>query len=160
MGTANQLQYIQDLSRKHYEEIGFLPRPRLEQYVESGQVFMEHENGDPCGFLVWGSGFPVLRIYQACIQYDAQRRQHGYALVRRLIEKADAGGYECISLWCADDLDANDFWKSCGFQWSGIRDGGVRRGRKHNRWMFWMPEPIQLRIPLCLSTSESEARAK
>jgi hypothetical protein len=27
-------------------------------------------------------------------------------LVRRLIEKADAGGYECISLWCADDLES------------------------------------------------------
>jgi hypothetical protein len=34
-----------------------------------------------------------------------------------------------------------------------VRDGGVRRGRKHNRWIFWMPNPIQLRIPMCLKHS-------
>lgn len=129
------VDYVESLSRKHYEEIGFLPRPRIEQYAQSGQMFMEYENGDPCGFLIWGAGFPVLKIYQACIQYDAQRRKHGYALVRRLIERADTGGYQSISLWC---------WKSCGFQWAGMRDGGMRRGRKHNRWILWLPNPLQL----------------
>lgn len=71
------LPYVLDLGRRHYEEIGFIPRPRLEQYARDGQLWTEHENGDLCGYLVWGNGWPVLRVYQVCIQYDAQRRLHG-----------------------------------------------------------------------------------
>jgi ribosomal protein S18 acetylase RimI-like enzyme len=140
------LAYVIDLSKKHYEEIGFLPAPRLEQYRQSGQLWMAHENDELCGFMVWGRGWPVLRVYQVCIQYDAQRREHGIALVRRLIQKADQEGYEAISCFVADDIDANHFWQAAGFRLVGQRDNGNRRGRLHNHWVMNMPEPIQSQL--------------
>lgn len=130
------IDYIASLMEKNYEAVGFIPRPRLEHYSASGQILVELENDEPCGYLVYGNGWPRLRIYQACIQYDARRREHGLKLVERLILEADRMGCEMISLWCADDLDANTFWKSAGFQFGGQRNGGAKRGRKHNLWVF------------------------
>jgi GNAT superfamily N-acetyltransferase len=142
--AAGALAFVEALSRKHYEEIGFLPKPRLEQYYQDGQLWMQTENGEPCGFLVWGNGWPVLRVYQVCIQYDAQRRLHGAELVGRLIRKAEAEGYERISAWVADDIPANDFWNAMGFRLHGQRAGGSKRGRMHNAWVYWCAAPRQL----------------
>ena len=138
------IPFVVALSKRHYEEIGFLPKPRLEQYRDSGQLWMQDENGEPCGFLVWGNGWPVLRVYQVCIQYDAQRREHGMALVGRLIRKAETEGYERISAWVADDIPANDFWFAMGFRIYGQRAGGKSRGRQHNAWVYWCADPRQM----------------
>ena len=137
------LGYVLQLEKKHFEEIGFLPSPRLEAYLRAGQLWMAQENDEYCGFMVWGRGWPILRVYQVCIQYDAQRREHGFGLVRRLIAKADQEGYEAISCYVADDIDANHFWRAAGFQCIGQRDNGNRRGRLHNHWVMRMPNPIQ-----------------
>lgn len=130
--------YVRDLMEKNYEAVGFIPTPRLEQYVERGQILLQTENDEPCGYLAFGNGWPVLKVYQCCIQYDARRLDHATSLVARLIEVARLRGCTAISLWCADDLDANSFWRASGFQFGGQRDGGARRGRKHNRWVLWV----------------------
>lgn len=85
---VTEIQYVVSLMEKNYEAVGFIPRPRLSYYAERGQLLMETENQDLCGYLVFGAGFPKLRIYQACIQYDARRREHGLNLVKRLIQTA------------------------------------------------------------------------
>jgi L-amino acid N-acyltransferase YncA len=138
-----RIEFVVALSKRHYEEIGFLPKPRLEQYADAGQLWTESENGDLCGFMVWGNGWPVLRVYQVCIQYDAQRREKGMRLVRRLIDKATSEGYEAVSCYVADDIDANHFWRAAGFVCAGQRDVGNRRGRKHNNWVLRMDNPLQ-----------------
>lgn len=138
------LPYAESLMRQNYEAVGFIPRPRMEQYALRGQLLVETENGDPCGYLVFGAeAWPYMRVYQAVIQYDARRREHGLALVARLVAIGRERGAAAISLWCADGLEANDFWKSVGFRFAGKRDGsktfrgrvGVR-GRRHNRWLL------------------------
>jgi ribosomal protein S18 acetylase RimI-like enzyme len=144
--VANDLDYVLALSRKHYEEIGFLPAPKLAEYRQRGQLWIAQENDERCGFMVWGRGWPILRVYQVCIQYDARRREHGFGLVRRLIAKADQEGYEAISCYVADDIEANDFWRACGFQCVGQRDNSNRRGRLHNHWVFKLPNPVQARL--------------
>lgn len=137
------LPYMIDLMSKNYEALGFLPKPRVEQYANAGQVFMETENGWPCGYLIFGSGWPVLKIYQVCIQYDARRWTHGMNLVKRLIVYADERGFEAITLRCADDLDSNKFWKAAGFTWLTQIEGGAKRGRKLNVWSMVLPKPLQ-----------------
>ena len=128
--------FVVSLMEKNYESLGFLPRPKLEEYAQRGQVLLELENDEPCGYLVYGNGWPRLRIYQACIQYDARRREHGISLVTKLVRVADERRCEMITLWCADDLDANAFWKVAGFSFGGQREGGMKRGRKHNLWVM------------------------
>ncbi len=60
--------------------------------------------------------------------------------------KAEAEGYQQISCWVADDIPANEFWRSMGFRLSGSRPGGARRGRMHNLWIYQCAEPMQLRL--------------
>lgn len=131
---------------KNYEAVGFLPLPRLEEYAQRGQILLQTENDDPCGYLAFGNGWPTLKVYQCCIQYDARRLEHATALVNRLVVIGRQRGCTAISLWCADDLDANAFWKASGFHFGGQRDVGNRRGRKHNKWVLWIPDTPQLHL--------------
>lgn len=41
---VNMLEYIISLAKKHTDEIGFIPRVRVEEYVNAGQVFLATEN--------------------------------------------------------------------------------------------------------------------
>lgn len=134
-------KYAEHLARQDYEAIGFIPRPRLEEYEQRGQILVQHENDEPCGVVVFGNGWPILRIYQAVIQYDARRREHGLSLVARVVAEARRRGCHAIGLWCADDLTANEFWRAAGFTFGGQREGGRRRGRKHNRWVLPIDGP-------------------
>ena len=130
------LEYIKHLGKQNFHALGFIPLPMMEKYIEHGQVLMETENDDPCGYLLFGNGFPVMKIYQACIQYDARKIKHGMALLKRLIKIAERKNCTAISLWCADDLESNQFWKAAGFIFAGKRDGGKGRVRKHNKWVL------------------------
>ena len=125
------VKYVVDLAKKNSLALSFIPRPRLEEYHQKGQILMSFENGDPCGFLVLGAGQETTRIYQACIQYDARRREHGLDLVARTIAEAKRRGSSAISLWCADDLEANAFWEAAGFTFAGQREGGQGRSGGH-----------------------------
>jgi ribosomal protein S18 acetylase RimI-like enzyme len=136
--SSHLLPFVRDLMAKNYEAVGFLPATRLEEYLARGQVLIQRENDEPCGYLAFGNGWPTLKVYQCCIQYDARRLAHATQLVSRLISIAEARGCSSISLWCADDLDANSFWRSAGFTFSGQRSGGARRGRRHNCWVMWL----------------------
>ncbi len=140
------LPYIRDLMAKNYEAVGFLPVPRLEEYAARGQVLVQRENDEPCGYLAFGNGWPVLKVYQCCIQTDARRVAHATELVNRLIGIARDRNCMAISLWCADDLDSNGFWRAMGFQFGGQRDNGNRRGRKHNKWVLFVTGGSQLQL--------------
>ena len=134
--------YVSDLMRKNYEAVGFIPKPRVEAYLQKNQVLFQTENDDPCGYLIFGNGWPTLKVYQCCIQYDARRLEHATNLVKRLITEAYDRWCTSISLWCADDLEANSFWGSSGFVFQGQREGGRARGRKHNLWVMKLPSLV------------------
>lgn len=113
---SNDLSYVVALQKKHHQALGFLPRVALEQKIELGRIWLATENDEPAGFLHHGSlARPEVRIFQAAIQYDAQRRHLGFALVNDLIARARAAGAEAISLRCLSFLEANAFWSAAGF---------------------------------------------
>ncbi|QOV90906.1 GNAT family N-acetyltransferase [Humisphaera borealis] len=144
--TLGDLPYIVALAKRETDTIGFLPRAAYAEYITASParkgVLLARLNGDPCGFMVWriaADNTPApasAKIIQTCIQYDARRRSRGVALVGELLYRVGLLGVERVSLWCADDLEANAFWESCGFQFRGQRDGGTRRGRNHNLWVL------------------------
>lgn len=150
--------YADSLAHKNSEALSFLPLPRLKEYARLGQLMVETENDEPCGFLVHGVGFPAMRIYQHCIQYDARRRDHGLALVGRLIRKAVAERYEAISLKCAADLEANAFWREAGFNFVRTIPGGKRRGRTLNVWYMELPALTLFRTPSAALPMATEAQ--
>lgn len=139
-GTAG---FVCDLMRANYEAVGFLPRPRVEDYVARQQVLVSSEGGELCGYVILGGGWPILKVYQTCVHFDARRLDHASALISRLEEEAFRRGCTSISLWCASDLEANAFWRAAGFFDVARRSGGVRRARDHIRWVRWLPNAKQ-----------------
>lgn len=139
------VKYVASLMRKNYESVGFLPEPKLEEYHRRGLLWLQRENDDPCGYLVFGAGYPKLRVYQCCIQTDARRRKNAAALIERLKDEADRLQCSVISLWCAGDLEANTFWPEMGFSRFGERVGGSKRGRVHVGWEWRAPDLFSMR---------------
>jgi N-acetylglutamate synthase-like GNAT family acetyltransferase len=110
--TLADLPYIDGLRRKESESLSFLPLSAYEREIEGGKVTVAEENGDLVGFLYATHNKGVARVYQVAIQEDARRMERASLLVESAQEDTDW----LISLRCASDLDAVDFWGALGFE--------------------------------------------
>ncbi|MCC6907205.1 MAG: GNAT family N-acetyltransferase [Phycisphaerales bacterium] len=148
------LKFLDHLQKKFSNQVGFLPTQALESNIERGRVSIALENDEPAAYLL-GKGH-YLRdahfgiIYQAAVSYDARRRLVGTALVQHFIDHMEPT-IRLIGLWCAQDIEANEFWNACGFEAIAARHGSRRRGRVH---IFWVGRTMrgrheQLRYPRC-----------
>jgi hypothetical protein len=72
-------------------------------------------------------------IYQVCVAPGARRGLVGAALVKAMFDRA-AYGCRLFCCWCAQDLEANEFWESLGFVPLAFRAGSRGKGRVH---IFW-----------------------
>jgi hypothetical protein len=134
--VPNDLAFLVDLQNRNRESVGHLPSPAIEERINRGTALLSEENGDPCGYMLYDLRSRVVRVPQACIQYDARRRKHGEALVAKLIQLTADAADEC-RLRCAADLEANVFWRDMGFTCTTSLRGGSRRGRLINAWVRW-----------------------
>lgn len=141
--TPPDLTYVMSLMRANRESVGGLPEPAILERLERGTVMLAEINDDPVGYVLYDLRHRVLRIPQACIQYDARRRKYGEALVVALLHRHHDAAE--ISLRCAADLEANVFWRDMGFTCVGTLPGGRRRGRTINCWTLWL-EPRLLTV--------------
>lgn len=138
--TLDDIPYIEHLNNRFSRELGFIPRVALENRINGtrgGYVGLATENDEPAGFLHTGSMIrPECRIFQAAIQYDAQRRHLGQELVADFITTARARGVKLVTLRCLSDLDANTFWRSMGFRRAGYErvSGEKNRGARLIVW--------------------------
>lgn len=137
--TVADMPFVMALQRSNRESVGGLPGPAIQERVERGTLALAILNGDPCGYLMWDYRDGILRLPQACIQYDARRKTYGAALwlwvVGRNPDMTEA------RLRCAADIDANLFWQEMGFTCVSVVAGGSRRGRLINQWQRWFGEP-------------------
>lgn len=147
ISTANlrHLPYIVDLAKKNADALGFLTREATAVYIDRRNVTLARENGDPCGFLLTSRrNKSEVRIFQACVQYDARGLTHGINMLSSLISEAAANGTYQISLHCRDGLQSNAFWKACGLHLSSIIPGGHTRRRVVNVWSLQLSEALHL----------------
>ncbi len=151
---AKDLAFLDSLQKKYSNQVGFLPTVALQANIERANVSIALENDEPAAYLLGKGNY--LRdphfgiIYQAAVSYDARRRLMGTALVQHFIDHM-APGIRLIGLWCAQDIEANEFWNACGFEAIAARHGSRRKGRVHIFWVGRTPrgrhEP--LRYPKC-----------
>lgn len=135
LATETDLGFVMALQRRNRESVGGLPEPAITERVRRGSLLLGLLNGDPCGYLLYDARGGILRVPQACIQFDARRRAYGEALVGAMLNlEPDVTE---IRLRCAADLEANVFWSALGFTCVGTVKGGSRRGRLLNLWQKW-----------------------
>tara|TARA_Y100000310_G_scaffold130559_2_gene129731 strand:+ start:835 stop:1434 length:600 start_codon:yes stop_codon:yes gene_type:complete len=132
--TLEDLIYIDHLQRKNAEDLSFYPMAVFEREIKQHRILIAWMNAEPCGYLYHGSLDGLVRIHQACIQYDLRGYLYGAALVRALEALAVAAGSLRLSLRCGSDIAANGFWKAMGYLCVSIHKGGLRRYRDINVW--------------------------
>jgi hypothetical protein len=136
IATDADFPYLMSLQRANRESVGGLPGPALRERIVRRAALLGLLNGEPCGYLLCDHGRDmVLRIPQACIQYDARRRAYGAALVGWALRGFSG---EEVRVRCAADLEANLFWRELGFVCTATVPGGKRRGRTLNLWQLWL----------------------
>jgi ribosomal protein S18 acetylase RimI-like enzyme len=145
MNIKSKLDYIVNLSKTNFNSIGFIPKPRIEEYLINEQVFFEYEGGLEGGFCIVGSGKgKTLKIYQHCIEQDLRRLEHGKELFNKIQFVAQKRGYEDIHLRCRENLDANKFWKAIGFNFLYLEPKITQRTNKGiNHWVYKIKNPRQ-----------------
>ena len=135
-------KYAIDLHRKNSEQLGFIPCSRIAQYEEAAQIIPEYENGELCGYLIWGIGWPWFRIYQACVAHELRWLSHGRSLVRRAIEIAAGNHCKGITLRCRETNAAVGFWNALGFELLWRLPGGVRREANICVFVYWINDLV------------------
>jgi hypothetical protein len=142
LANPSDLDYIMALQRRNRESVGGLPRPAFEERLARSAILLAAINGDPVGYIMFDRRGDLVRVPQACIQYDARLRRYGLALVGTMLNlHADASE---VRLRCAADIDANIFWRSLGFTCVGTITGGTRRNRLLNLWQKWNDDSHRL----------------
>ena len=140
VATDRDLNYVISLQRRFADQLGFLTKQTIVEYIGRNQIWIEHENDQPCGYLIFATHKcrpqfvrdpTTLRIYQTAIQLDAQRELHGTSITKALQKYAQRLKFRRIHLWCASDLPAIKFWNDIGYTPTAIRIGGERRQRIH-----------------------------
>lgn len=142
------LSFVLDLQRKHSGALGFLPAMAIKWYLQHGMITLATQNRDEAGYLLGRSHLRYDRricpIYQAAVARDAQRRQHGLALVDRLAAQAVARGQLALQANCAADLDSNAFWQAAGFKPVCVITPQNARGRDLICWRKFLTKNIPL----------------
>ena len=142
------LHYCDHLQRTLAEQVGYLHRSALEKYHDRNQILPAWQNDELCGYLLFNDtpGQRLARrrpttctIYQAAIQYDAQRTKHGTILVNQVIARARRTGLYFLDCWVTNTIPANDFWKALGFDLIDTRPGGRKRKRTLNHYRLRLP---------------------
>lgn len=114
----DDIQFIRQLMKENSKSLGFIPISAVKKAYNEGRVFLYYTNNKKIGYLLFG---PVKKgkdvtIWQMCIDKQKRRRGFGKKLFNRLYRLALKTSAKGIRLRCADDLPANQFWKSLGFQ--------------------------------------------
>ena len=133
---AKDLKYIDYLQKKNAEDLSFYPIGVLEREVQAKRILLALVNNTHAGYLYHGSlrHGHVVKIHQACIQYDLRGNWYGAGLFNQLEKNCLNLLCKSISLRCGSDIAANKFWSLMGFNCVDVQKGGVRRMRDINIW--------------------------
>lgn len=134
VADAGHLKFIDKLQRANAEELSFYPLAVFERELPLGRILLAKVNAEPAGYIYHGAFSPILKIHQACIEYDLRGQLYGAALVRFLEKISQQFGVMSITLRCGSDISANGFWSAMGFYCQSVAPGGVRRMRDINSW--------------------------
>jgi ribosomal protein S18 acetylase RimI-like enzyme len=113
------LAYVVALQKRFTDQLGFMPRAALVEWIERRTVHVVEENGDPAGYILARERVNSARwcrpLTQVAVAMDAQRRRLGFALLRRVADLAKTELLEGLQCWVAQDIEAVDFFNAAGF---------------------------------------------
>lgn len=129
--TYKDQTFIDKLQKENSYAVGFIQKTIWEKYVYGGErnfvVFICEKNDDMVGYILLTPGMGSMtyaKIQQIAIREDARRLEYGTALIDTVRKFCEKFGRIGVTLRCRQDLEANKFWKSLGFELYGIWEKG------------------------------------
>ena len=142
LAGQTDIGFLDHLQTVFGKQLGYMPRVALEKHAERGHVWLALENQQPAGYILGPPRYhgrdDVAVIYQAAVPFDAQRRAVGTDLVTHWCACLPESVKQ-VSLWCAQDIEANLFWQSLSFEPLAYRVGSVKSQRIHIYWVLAEP---------------------
>jgi len=150
---GGDLLFIDALMKQHSEMVGFATTTELMSHIEEGTALIALDAsegptaGEPLGYILYRDRYMKREDCGYVSQLNVVPHRHrglvGAALVKAMFERLPYG-VRLFSCWCAQDLEANQFWESVGFVPLAYRAGsrgkaqGGTGGRKETRvHIFW-----------------------
>ncbi len=152
--TMSDLPFIDSLQKKQSKQVGFFPTKAIEGKIALGQIIVawaarpcssvakEDTGGPPVvreervGYLIGQDQYfkrdDVGVIYQINIVPEYRRSLVAAMLLKAQFERS-AYGCKLYCCWCAQDIEANQFWESMGFVALAFRTGSARKGKRSER---------------------------
>jgi len=156
------LAYVVDLQSRNRDELGFLPRMALQEYIKRGQVIPAVDNDYWVGYVLYYDGRngkrpqkhpDTVKIHQICVQHDARRILNAARLLANVETLARKNRFQYIKAWVATDIEANAFWRAMGYHLIAQRLGGQKRNRVHNLWCLKLPAVLPVATAIRTTTS-------
>jgi len=123
------LNEIKNLCSKNSKELGWVHSGTIKNAIEKNEIIIEKHNDKIIGVLI----YHLRKNNEITLYYivvDKEYRNQGYG--RKMINKLIGKGYK-ITLKCPEDLEANNFYKSVGFNLIRVEKG---RKRRLNVWKW------------------------
>lgn len=128
------IKFVLGESRRGFNEIGFIPKPRLCFEAARGNLCVLRGCDEYLGFCLRGPWKKTTHIHQIWMRADARRRLYATLLLAEVLADAPQTIVQTIALNCADDLDAMLFWPSLGFEALYVRYPTNCRRRRVTRF--------------------------
>lgn len=127
--SQHDLNWIRTQAKLGTYELGFLPTAAYERYVQSECLFLLEAEKELLAFCVITSAKGRLRIFQMWTRKDVRRQYFARTLLEEVLVLKRKQHERLCSCWCAEGLEALEFWSAMEFQPVARREGGTDRGR-------------------------------
>jgi len=145
---------IMHLMRTENDKLGFIPITQLLQKIKTTDclIWQRDGNGNKIGYLIHSpiTYMKPIHIELTVIDIERRRRKWATRAVAELIRKAYQSNAPLIRLRCAQDLEANKFWQSCGFQLTAQVPNMRQQPRDINIWTLTRQDFQQIRHELII----------
>jgi len=147
--TPADLSFLEHLQAKWSNNLGFLPRPALQRYIDRHSVLIVNEHTQHAGYLAWCMRTDgVVTIPQVAIEPELLRTTLGTRLLNRIAKAATNGHCSVLRLRSRSDLPANSFWPTQGFAITAVIARPTTRGLPIIEWSRPLLSPTDIATAL------------
>lgn len=141
--AEGDLTAIKALADDNKKALGFVSRGALLTALQAKRLIVALWDGAIVGFTEYYRRHDgQLTIYAIVVSLAYRRQGIGRAMIACLVDEAGQPAIMQIGLKCPEDLEANAFYASVGFNFVGREERPNRRGL--NLWVYPLRSPKEL----------------
>lgn len=161
IATLRDLSYVIKLQRIWSNQVGFLPKPALERYIENQSTLLVRLNNQHAGYLSWAlSRKGLLRLNQLAIDPELLRGKLGTDIVHAVERAARKGSCSVVRFQTRIDLEANLFWADLGYTTTAIFQHPTARRKALVEWTKCLLNPATITEAIITRARKFKRRAQ